>query len=144
MSENLIPFQPSTPARPRAVVYAGPDDVVVDPDLTTADKRAILASWVSDGRAVDNAPTPRRLDSGGAVEVVRSSKRCDDSTGRFPSVATSQKTRCPPAKAASSFDCLRAAIVRTASTTTTRLRRRRAAGSPFVRSSAAPLAARGA
>jgi hypothetical protein len=52
MSENLIHFQPSTPARPDAAIYTGPDDVVADPKLTIADKRAILASWVSDARAV--------------------------------------------------------------------------------------------
>ena len=69
MNDNLIPFQPSTPARPDAAIYTGPDDVVGDPNLTTADKRAILASWVSDARAVDDAPTLRRLDSGAVAEV---------------------------------------------------------------------------
>ena len=69
MSENLIPFQPSTSARTETAVYTGPDDVLGDPNLTTADKRAILASWVSDARAVENAPTLRRLDSGAVVEV---------------------------------------------------------------------------
>jgi len=69
MSENLIPFQPSTPEMPDAAIYTGPDDVVDDPNLTIADKRAILASWVSDARAVENAPTLRRIDSGAVVEV---------------------------------------------------------------------------
>ena len=70
MSKNLIPFQPYTPARPDAAIYAVPDDVVGDPNLTVADKRAILASWVSDARAVEGAPTLRRLDSGAIVEVA--------------------------------------------------------------------------
>ena len=70
MNENLIPFQPSTPARSDAAIYTGPDDVVGDRNLRTATKRAILASWVSDARAVENAPTLRRLDSGAAVEVA--------------------------------------------------------------------------
>lgn len=69
MSENPIPFQPSKPARPDAAIYTGPDDVVGDRNLTTADKRAILASWLSDARAVEDAPTLRRLDSGAVVEV---------------------------------------------------------------------------
>jgi len=70
MSENLIHFQPSTPARPDAAIYTVPVDVVADPKLTTADKRAILASWVSDARAVEDAPTLRRLDSGAVVEIA--------------------------------------------------------------------------
>ena len=70
MSENLIPIQLSAPARLDAAIYTGPDDVVGDPNLTTADKRAILASWVSDARAVENAPTLRRLASGAVVEVA--------------------------------------------------------------------------
>jgi hypothetical protein len=69
MNENLIPFHPSVPAAPDAAIYTGPDDVVGDPNLTTADKRAILASWVSDARAVEDTPTLRRLDSGAVVEV---------------------------------------------------------------------------
>jgi hypothetical protein len=69
MSENLILFQPSARACADAPVYTGPDDVVGDPNLKTADKRAILASWVSDARAVEDAPTLRRLDSGAVVEV---------------------------------------------------------------------------
>jgi hypothetical protein len=70
MSENLIPFPLFTPARPDAALYTAPDDVVGDPNLTTADKRAILASWVSDARAVEDAPTLRRLDSGAIVDVA--------------------------------------------------------------------------
>jgi len=70
MSENLVPFQPPAPVRPDAAVYTGPDDVVGDSSLTLADKRAILASWVSDARAVEDAPTLRRLDSGAIVEVT--------------------------------------------------------------------------
>ncbi len=37
--------------------------------LTTAEKKTILASWISDARAVENAPALRRLDSGAVVEV---------------------------------------------------------------------------
>jgi hypothetical protein len=69
MSENPIPFQSSTPARPDVAIYTGPDDVAGDPNLTTADKRAILASWVSEARAGEDAPTLRRLDSGAVVEL---------------------------------------------------------------------------
>lgn len=69
MNENLIPFQAAARSCLDPAIYTAPDDVVGDPSLTTADKRAILASWVSDARAVENAPTMRHLDSGSVVEV---------------------------------------------------------------------------
>jgi hypothetical protein len=50
-------------------IYIHPDDVANDPELTLAEKRAILASWISDARAVENVPSLRRLDSGAVVEV---------------------------------------------------------------------------
>jgi hypothetical protein len=52
-----------------AAIYAHPSDVTNDPKLTTAEKRAVLASWISDVRAVEDAPSLRRLDSGAVVEV---------------------------------------------------------------------------
>ncbi len=52
-----------------AAIYLHPEEVAGDPELTLADKRAILASWISDARAVENAPTLRRLDSGAVVEA---------------------------------------------------------------------------
>ena len=75
MSQRFHPFQPSQPEPPalapagEATVYTHPDDVASDPKLTTAEKRAVLASWISDARAVENAPALRRLDSGAVVEV---------------------------------------------------------------------------
>ena len=52
-----------------AAIYVHPEDVAGDPELTRADKRAILASWISDARAVENAPALRRLESGAVVEA---------------------------------------------------------------------------
>jgi hypothetical protein len=52
-----------------AAIHTQPSDVTGNPKLTTAEKRAILASWISDARAVENAPSLRRLDSGAVVEV---------------------------------------------------------------------------
>jgi hypothetical protein len=43
-----------------AGAFAHPQDVVVDPDLTLNEKRAILASWASDACAVEAAPALRR------------------------------------------------------------------------------------
>jgi hypothetical protein len=50
-------------------IYTHPSDVANEPNLTTAEKKAILASWISDARAVENAPSLRQLDSGAVVEV---------------------------------------------------------------------------
>ncbi len=43
-----------------AQAFGHPRNVVGDPDLTLNEKRAILASWVSDACAVEAAPTLRR------------------------------------------------------------------------------------
>jgi hypothetical protein len=40
-------------------MFAHPSDVVRDPDLSLAEKRAILASWASDACAVEAAPALR-------------------------------------------------------------------------------------
>ena len=62
MSKSFTPFQPSQSGSPAATIYTHPDDVASDPKLTTPRKRALLASWISDARAVENAPALRRLD----------------------------------------------------------------------------------
>ena len=41
-------------------VYQHPRDVVTDPRLSLAEKRAILASWASDAGAVDSQPPLRQ------------------------------------------------------------------------------------
>jgi hypothetical protein len=71
MTQNSSPFQLTrSPALPYgAAIYTHPDDVTSDPKLTTAEKRAVLASWISDARAIENAPSLRRLDSGAVVDV---------------------------------------------------------------------------
>jgi len=74
MSKRFTPSEPSQPRSPAAqspgaAIYTHPDDVASDPTLTKPQKRAVLASWVSDARAVENAPALRRLDSGAVVEV---------------------------------------------------------------------------
>ncbi|HVV80949.1 MAG TPA: hypothetical protein VHD59_15245 [Pseudolabrys sp.] len=51
-----------------ASAYGHPDEVLADPDLTTAEKRAILSSWASDACAVDDAPGLRQ--SPGAETAV--------------------------------------------------------------------------
>ena len=46
-----------------------PGEVAADPRLTPAQKRAVLASWASDVRAVPNAPALRQLDNGAVVRI---------------------------------------------------------------------------
>jgi hypothetical protein len=73
MTQSFSRFESSKPASSAtaygAAIYTHPSDVTSDPKLTTAEKRAVLASWISDARAVENAPSLRRLDSGALVEV---------------------------------------------------------------------------
>jgi hypothetical protein len=71
MTQSSSLFQSTrSSATPSGVaLYTHPRDVTTDPKLTTAEKRAVLASWISDARAVENAPSLRRLDSGAVVEV---------------------------------------------------------------------------
>lgn len=47
-----------------ARAYAHPRDVLGDSDLTTNEKRAILASWASDACAIEAAPALRQSASG--------------------------------------------------------------------------------
>jgi hypothetical protein len=68
-SSSLFQSTRSSAAPYGAAIYTHPSDVTSNPKLTTAEKRAILASWISDARAVENAPSFRRLDSGAVVEV---------------------------------------------------------------------------
>jgi len=70
MSEQTRSFQESGwPPIGGAAVFSHPDDVVSDPRLSRGEKKAILASWVSDARAVENAPQFRQLDNGAVVEL---------------------------------------------------------------------------
>ena len=73
MSQSFNPFPSSQPGSPaqtyEAAIYTHPSDVTSDPKLTTAEKRAVLASWISDARAIEDAPALRRLDSGAVVDV---------------------------------------------------------------------------
>jgi hypothetical protein len=57
MSQSFSPFQSNQPGSRAqtygAAIYTHPSDVTNDPRLTTAEKRAVLASLISDARAVD-------------------------------------------------------------------------------------------
>jgi hypothetical protein len=46
-----------------------PFSVIEDLDMSVADKRALLADWASDARAVRDHPALRQLDSGAVVNI---------------------------------------------------------------------------
>jgi hypothetical protein len=58
-----------------------PYEVVEDLDMSVTDKRALLANWASDARAVRDHPALRQLDSGAVVNIdaiLSALKRLDD------------------------------------------------------------------
>jgi hypothetical protein len=63
--ETSLPRPRLTPALPRllrpAVGFSHPSEVLKDPLIGPADKRAILSSWASDASAVEDHPTLRWL-----------------------------------------------------------------------------------
>jgi hypothetical protein len=71
MSQSFSNSQATSSPTPSSVtaIYTHPTDVTSDSTLTIAEKRAILASWISDARAVEDAPSLRRLDSGAVVSI---------------------------------------------------------------------------
>lgn len=64
-TEQQIQMRGLSAARERwlrpAVGFQHPRDVLKDPDLPLADKRAVLASWLSDASAVQDQPHRRWL-----------------------------------------------------------------------------------
>jgi hypothetical protein len=58
-----------------------PSEVLNHPDLTTDERRAILAGWGSDVHAIENAPGLRQLENGARIpvdEILRALSRLDD------------------------------------------------------------------
>jgi hypothetical protein len=53
----------------RHPIFQRPDEVLVDPWMSRDEKRALLASWASDARAVPGLPSMRRLEDGSLIEV---------------------------------------------------------------------------
>lgn len=65
IEENLVTAFKATNQRK----LIAPCDIVRDPDMSAEAKRALLASWASDARAVPNCPALRRLDDGNLVLI---------------------------------------------------------------------------
>jgi hypothetical protein len=47
--------------------FSHPLDIVRDPDMTVAEKRAVLASWASDACAIESNPALRAATTGNVV-----------------------------------------------------------------------------
>ena len=62
------------------LAFSHPSEVLDHPDLSHAERRAILASWASDARAVEGAHWMRCLDNGSVVtlaEVLEALRQLD-------------------------------------------------------------------
>jgi hypothetical protein len=74
---NVLPFDwLVTPG----LAFSHPNEVLGHPELSDAERRAILASWASDARAVEGAHWMRCLDSGSIVtldEVLQALRKLD-------------------------------------------------------------------
>lgn len=88
-SLERIPWSGSAPARIGEVngverPEAGcrqPDDVLNHPTMQADEKRALLASWVSDAHGIPDRPALRKLDNGAVValdDILRALKCLDD------------------------------------------------------------------
>jgi hypothetical protein len=63
------PFDIAEITRADYVGYYHPREIVADPLLTIARKRALLARWLSDANALPNAPAFRRSPAGVTATV---------------------------------------------------------------------------
>ena len=51
-------------------IFNDPEQVIFDPKLSKAEKRALLASWASDAYSIENAPGQRMLPTGAVVSLA--------------------------------------------------------------------------
>ena len=67
--------------------FSHPNEVLDHPELSPAEQRAILASWASDARALEEAHLMRCLDNGSIVtlaEVLHALRKLDAQTAFRP------------------------------------------------------------
>jgi hypothetical protein len=82
--QNRIVFERAAPSPDWLAAPAShhhPSEVLADPDLTVAERRAILASWASDAHAVEDAPQLRQLENGARApvsDILSALKALDD------------------------------------------------------------------
>jgi hypothetical protein len=69
------------------LAFSHPDEVLDHPELAQAERRAILASWASDARALEGAHWMRCLDNGSVAslaEVLDALRKLDAQTALRP------------------------------------------------------------
>jgi hypothetical protein len=69
------------------LAFSHPNEVLDHPELSQAERRAILASWASDARALEGAHWMRCLDNGSVVtlaEVLDALRKLDAQTALRP------------------------------------------------------------
>jgi hypothetical protein len=69
------------------LAFSHPNEVLDHPELSPAEQRAILASWASDARALEEAHLMRCLDNGSVVtlaEVLHALRKLDAHTAFRP------------------------------------------------------------
>lgn len=85
-SENRKDFDLDRLLHP-AGAFRTPMEVVSDPDMTTQEKRAILASWASDACAVEASPDLRQPPGTSSVrfdDIIDALKRLDGEAANKP------------------------------------------------------------
>ena len=69
LAPSILNANSASPAGKARATLSHPDEVLWHPELTSVEKREILAAWASDANAVPDAPGLRQLDSGAVVSV---------------------------------------------------------------------------
>jgi hypothetical protein len=76
-----------------SLAFADPSEVVDDPDLTLAEKRAILASWASDAQAARDGPALRQIPTTGRIVPIDDILAALRSLDRHPSAAVAARAK---------------------------------------------------
>jgi len=76
-----------------SLAFADPWEVADDPDLTLAEKRAILASWASDAQAAKDRPALRQIPPGGHIVPIEEILAALRSLDRHPSAAMAERAK---------------------------------------------------
>jgi hypothetical protein len=76
-----------------SLAFADPWEVADDPDLTLAEKRAILASWASDAQVAQERPALRQIPPTGRIVPVDEILAALRSLDRHPSAAIAERAR---------------------------------------------------
>ena len=88
------------------LAFSHPSEVLDHPELSHAERRAILASWASDARAVEGVHWMRCLDNGAVVtlaEVLDALRKLDAQTALRPGGMQIKMSGAPSFLAAPAF-----------------------------------------